>query len=67
MIDEFHLDYPILVDTPAPAGVRSWGTLYGHYAVNSIPHAVLIDRQGKVVATGEPGEVVIKARQLAAE
>jgi thiol-disulfide isomerase/thioredoxin len=67
VIDEFHLDYPILIDTPALEGVRSWGTLYRYYAVNAIPHAVLIDRQGKIVAAGELGEVVVKARQVALE
>ena len=52
VIDEFHLDYPIVIDSPAPEGVRSWGTLYGQFAVTAIPHAVLIDREGKVVAVG---------------
>jgi thiol-disulfide isomerase/thioredoxin len=67
VINEFHLDYPILVDTPAPVGVRSWGTLYSRYAVSAIPHAVLLDRRGRVVACGDPGEVFAKARQVAAE
>ncbi len=67
VIGEFHLDYPVVVDTPAPEGVRSWGTLFGRYAVSAIPHAVLIDRHGKIVATGEPGELFTKARQVAAE
>jgi thiol-disulfide isomerase/thioredoxin len=67
VIDEFHLDYPILVDTPAPGGVRSWGRLYSRYAVSALPHAVLIDRRGKIVASGDPGQVLAKARQIAAE
>jgi len=67
VIDEFHLDYPILIDTPAAEGVRGWGTLYGRYAVTAIPHAVLLDRRGKVVAAGAPGEVFAKARQIVAE
>jgi thiol-disulfide isomerase/thioredoxin len=67
VIHEFHLDYPILVDIPAPDGVRSWGALYGRYAVSAIPHAVLLDRRGRVVASGDPGEVFAKARQIAAE
>ena len=67
VIDEYHLDYPILIDTPAPEGVRSWGTHYSGYAVDAIPHAVLIDRRGKVVASGPPGEVLAKARRIAAE
>lgn len=66
-IDEFHLAYPILIDTPASDGVSSWGTLYGRYAVDAIPHAVLIDRAGKVVAAGQLGEVFAKARQLVTE
>ncbi len=67
VIDEFRLDYPILIDTPAPEGVRSWGTHYSGYAVDAIPHAVLIDRRGKVVASGQPGEVFAKGRRIAAE
>jgi thiol-disulfide isomerase/thioredoxin len=67
VIAEFHLDYPILVDTPASEGVRSWGTLYGLYGVSAIPHAVLIDRRGKIVASGDPEGMFAKARQIAAE
>ena len=67
VIDEFHLDYPILIDTPPPGGASSWGTLYGKYAVSAIPHAVLLDRRGQVIAAGTPGEVFDKARQIAAE
>jgi thiol-disulfide isomerase/thioredoxin len=67
VIGEFHLDYPILVDTAAPEGVRSWGALYSRYAVSAIPHAVLLDRRGEVVASGDPGEVSAKARLIAAE
>ena len=67
VISEFHLNYPILVNTPAPDGARNWGTLYGRYAVSAIPHAVLLDRRGRVVASGDPGDVFAKARQIAAE
>jgi len=67
VIDEFHLDYPIVIDAPGPGGLRSWGVLFESYAVNAIPHAVLIDRQGKVAATGGPGEVLAKAREIAAK
>ena len=67
VIDEFHLDYPILIDTAAPEGVLAWGSLYEAYAVNAIPHAVLIDRRGRIVAAGKPGEVFAKARRIAAE
>jgi hypothetical protein len=67
VIGEFHLDYPILVDAPAPEGVRGWGTVYSRYAVGAIPHAILVDHRGKVVASGDPGEVFAKARQIAAE
>jgi thiol-disulfide isomerase/thioredoxin len=67
VIAEFHLDYPILVDTPASEGVRSWGTLYGLYGVSAIPHAVLVDRRGKIVGSGDPQGVLAKARQIAAE
>ena len=67
VIDEFQLDYPILIDTAAPEGVRAWGSLYRSYAVDAIPHAVLIDRRGRIVAAGKPGDVFAKARQIVAE
>ena len=67
VIDEFQLDYPILIDTAAPEGLRAWGSLYGSYAVDAIPHAVLINRRGKVVTSGPPGKVFAKAREIAAE
>jgi|GEM_PF-6977303 len=63
--DEFHLDYPILVDTPSSEAIGGWGTLFGHYSVSAIPHAVLLDCQGRVVTSGVPAEVFAKARQIA--
>ncbi len=67
VIGEFHLGYPIVIDTPAANGGHSWGTLFNHYAVSGIPHAVLLDRQGKIVVSGAPGEVFARARRMAAE
>jgi hypothetical protein len=35
--------------------------------VAAIPHAVLIDRRGKIAAYGSPPEVFAKARRIAAD
>lgn len=67
VIGEFRMKYPILIDAPTPDGAGTWGTLYKRYAVDRIPHAVLIDRKGRVVVAGHLGEVFAKARQVAEE
>jgi thiol-disulfide isomerase/thioredoxin len=61
---EFDLRYPTCVDTPAPPGLTAWGSLFAHYEVSRIPHAIVIDRRGKVAATGELNEILARAREL---
>lgn len=64
VIEEFDLRYPICIDAPAPVGSMAWGQLYDRYAVNAIPHTVLVDRAGRVAARGPLHEVLPKARAL---
>ncbi|MEP7367829.1 MAG: TlpA disulfide reductase family protein, partial [Acidobacteriota bacterium] len=61
VIREFELGYPICIDVPAEG---SWGELFAAYKVDAIPHAVVIDKEGKVAGQGQLGEMVVKAREL---
>ena len=67
VIDEFGLGYPIVIDAPPTEDAPGWGSLFARYAVDRIPHAVLLDRRGRIVATGTPVDVYDEARRLAAE
>jgi thiol-disulfide isomerase/thioredoxin len=64
VMKQFDLRYPTCVDTPAPQGATTWGALFAHYEVSRIPHALVIDRKGKVAATGELSDVLSRAREL---
>lgn len=61
VIDEFHLEYPICIDVDPAEGVAAWGDLFGKFAIASIPHAVAVDSDGIVIASGGLLEVVSKA------
>lgn len=63
-VREEKLGFPICIDTP-PTENRAWGTVFGKYAVHSIPCSLVIDKTGKVVAHGELRETLPKARSLA--
>ena len=65
VMKEFEITYPVFVDVPAPEGIRSWGLLYSDFGVTAIPHAFLVDAEGRVAAHGTLDEVAQKARKLA--
>jgi thiol-disulfide isomerase/thioredoxin len=67
VVSDLGLKYPIVIDSADATGASGWGELYRRYAVTTIPRAVLIDRQGKIVARGPPPELFAKARQIAGE
>ena len=48
-----------------PPGGTTWGVLFDKYAVRGIPHAVLLDQNGTVAATGDLSTILTKAAQLA--
>ena len=58
---DFDLDYPQCIDAPPPEGATTWGRFYQQLSVDRIPHAVLVDGQGKIVLTGEPNDVLLEA------
>ena len=67
MIKEFDLQYPICIDIDPPAGVESWGMLYAAYGVKSIPHAVVVDKDGKIAGQGSLAEMIGLARTLVSQ
>jgi thiol-disulfide isomerase/thioredoxin len=64
VIKDFDLGYPSCIDVRPPEGATSWGWFYEKMGVDRIPHAVLVDRQGKIAATGDLNSVLLKAAEL---
>ncbi len=65
VMKEFDLKYPICVDVPGPPGGTTWGSLFDRYSVSRIPHAILLDRNGIIAATGDLNAILTKAAELA--
>jgi thiol-disulfide isomerase/thioredoxin len=63
ILSQFHLDYPICIDVEPEARVETWGELFGKFAVRAIPHAVAVDAEGIVIASGRLEDVVAKASE----
>ena len=63
-INQLHLVFPTCVDVPAEKGEKAWGALFSDFAVQAIPHAVAVDGNGIVVASGRLNEVHAKASGL---
>ncbi|WP_010587379.1 TlpA family protein disulfide reductase [Schlesneria paludicola] len=72
VVDEYQLLYPICLDVArrpdAENEVPSAGLFASHFAINGIPHCVVIDQQGIVAAslTGRFDEALAIAEKLAA-
>jgi thiol-disulfide isomerase/thioredoxin len=66
-VSEFGLDYPIYIDTTDQGGTFRWGKLFEKFAVRELPHAFVVDRQGKIVAHGRLDQMLSQARALAAK
>jgi hypothetical protein len=65
LANEFGLDCPIYVDRPDAGGKSRWGRLFEHFAVRELPHAFVVDRQGKLVAHGRLDRMIRQAQLLA--
>jgi thiol-disulfide isomerase/thioredoxin len=61
---ELAIDYPVCIDVPGSQSFSSWGALHEAYGVDHVPHVVVIDRQGKVAATGAAGDMTALASKL---
>ena len=57
------LAYPLAIDRPAGAGV-GFGATFHAYGIHLIPHAVVIDRQGRVAYVGRFPSALEKAAAL---
>lgn len=65
VVKEHNLQYPTFIDSQAPANASSWGLLFSQYGVLGIPHAFVIDKNGKVAGNGRLSKVLPVARRLA--
>jgi thiol-disulfide isomerase/thioredoxin len=52
------IEYPVCIDAPGRQSFSSWGALHEAYGVDHVPHVVVIDRRGKVAASGAVGDMV---------
>ncbi|MGN6369296.1 MAG: TlpA family protein disulfide reductase [Phycisphaerae bacterium] len=62
VMGEFKMHYPVYVDVGTEA---AWGELFKAYHLDHIPHAVLVDCEGKVAGHGGLGEMLRKGAGLA--
>ncbi len=60
----YDLQYPIFIDIPRSSPVPGWGQLYEQYGIHGIPHAFVIDREGKIAGQGTLQEVLAIAQGL---
>jgi peroxiredoxin len=51
-LKQYGLDYPICIDTNAPAGGKGFGSMSSAYGVSGIPYAFVINRKGRLVGHG---------------
>ncbi len=60
----YDLRTPICIDAPPPPGGRWFGRLTSQFGVRGIPHAFVIDREGKIAGHGSLDEALMIARGL---
>lgn len=63
-IKEYKLGYPIVIDATRPCQPATWGLLSNQYGVSAIPHAIVIDAEGKIAGNGRLNEMLAKANEL---
>jgi thiol-disulfide isomerase/thioredoxin len=61
---EFGLDFPIYIDATPSDGKHVWGEFFEQCAVRELPHALVVDQQGRIVAHGRLDAMIAKAQQL---
>jgi thiol-disulfide isomerase/thioredoxin len=54
------IEYPVCIDAPGRQSFSSSGELHEAYGVDHVPHVVVIDRRGKIAASGAVGDMVAK-------
>jgi thiol-disulfide isomerase/thioredoxin len=53
LVKKFDLRYPIYIDLPNPAKPRGFGAMSAAFAVTGIPHAFVVDQQGRIAGHGQ--------------
>ncbi len=67
-VAETQIDFPLYLDVAKkPSQTTDLGQLFGWFQFDAIPKAVLVDRQGKVAAVGTLEDILLQARELAAD
>jgi hypothetical protein len=64
VLKESHVDYPIYVDVAQLDSQHPWGAFFDRCAARELPHAIVVDRQGRIVADGGLEKMILKAREL---
>ena len=65
MMKKFEMTHPVCIDEKGDGPNEGWGTLFGGFAVDGIPHAFVVDADGKVAGHGTLSQCVATARELA--
>jgi hypothetical protein len=65
LANELHPNFPIYVDAPEPGGKSRWGGLFEKLSVRELPHAFVVDRDGKIAAHGGLDQMIRQAQSLA--
>jgi thiol-disulfide isomerase/thioredoxin len=61
---DFKITYPVCIDTRPPDEKPSFGLMYGQCRVRAIPHSILVNPEGKMVAHGSLGHMLNEAHRL---
>ncbi len=62
--EDQHLAFPTGVNTPAPEGAGAAGVLFDSLVVPSVPYAVVVNGEGKIVDLGPIGDVLVRCKRL---
>jgi thiol-disulfide isomerase/thioredoxin len=65
VLKEYKMTYPVYVDGAGEKG--GWGKVVDAYGVKSLPQAVVVDGEGRIVGHGSLAEMVEKAREVAGQ
>ncbi len=67
MLRDYEINYPIFIDIPPGDSAKTWGLLFDRYHVQAIPHAFVVDQNGRIAGHGNLETVMRMANSLVAE
>ena len=67
VMKQFDMTYPICIDAAGEGRASSWGVMSSAMANWSMPHAYVVDRDGKLAGHGSLGKMLGLARELSAK